>query len=470
MSEQHARAAARGARPRSRLLELPVVLVFVAKALAGVFAALAIAVAWGVWAPLDAPVEEGGQVMTPSGLVDATQTEVAGWSDTRDYGVFYRLLPGDDVENMANVFDNGPDKIWPAVTRDLYPILDDAGAIYIDANQYQDGVPLPTMGMPQKSIYVNANYLARYPILGEDHLPIVVDPAEEAWVIAVPATLKAYEAQMEEWLLKVRRGIGGIQGVSEANERFSGDSAPERFRTQDVRIVWMQPDQDVFSFDSTINRSGGNIIHDPIVEIMTPANSLPVDRGNAVTGGPDTALKVFTGGDPAGTYQRLLPTLQRLDLDDNIKQLVFANEAPLLRLDQAEAEARISRATAASIAVVMLALGAGSAVMIVARLRRVLIVRRLHGFSVARRNRELLIAGGLSTAGMLLMGGLALWADRAGGYAPASYRGIASGDLWGVSARLGAIVLALSAVELTLALLVAGTIQRRTGALLVKNL
>jgi hypothetical protein len=41
----------------------------------------------------------------------------------------------------------------------------------------------------------------------------------------------------------------------------------------------------------------------------------------------------------------------------------------------------------------------------VARLRRVLIVRRLHGFSAARRNRELITAGALSALGMLLIGG-----------------------------------------------------------------
>jgi hypothetical protein len=460
-------------RRASPLTQLPVVLVLAGKVLAGALAALAIVTAWGVWAPptdaRDRELLEGGLVATVSGFKAATETEVAGWSDKRDYGVLYPLLSGDDAKSMANLPPSPSNKMWSALTGDLYPILDKAGAIFIDATQYRVGIPPPPIrNLPVQSIYVNLNYLARYPILGEDQRPIAVDPAETAWVVAVPAQYKSYQAQMEAWLGKLRHGGDGFEGAFQYAER-SGYPVPERFRTQKVRIIWTEPEQKVFSFDSRVNPSGGNTILDPIVEIMTPANSLRVDRLNGV-GAPDGALKVFTGGDPAGTYARLLPTLQRLELDDNLKQIVFANEAPLLRIDQAAAESRISRATAVTIALVMLALGAASAVMIVARLRRVLIVRRLHGFSAARRNRELITAGALSALGMLLIGGLALLADRTGGYAPPSWRGIADGDLTGIALRLAVVILALSAAELMLALAIAGIIQRRTGALLVKQL
>lgn len=458
-------------RRTSPLTAMPVVLALAGKALAGALAALAIVTAWGVWSPTDARdrevrnLRQDGLVATVSGLKAATETEVAGWADTRDYGVFYPMLPGDDAKSMANL----PPTRLPALTGDLYSILDDAGAIYIDAGLYQVGVPpQPSGPLPVSSIYVNLNYIARYPILGEDHQPIAVDPAETAWVVAIPATFKSQQAQMEDQLLKKRRGAPEFEGAFQFQERLPGKPPPESLRNQEVRIIWTEPGQDLFSFDSRVNPSGGNTILDPIVQIMTPANSLPVDRLNG-TSGPNGALKVFTGGDPAGTYAGLLPTLQRLQLDDNLHRLVFANEAPLLRIDVAAAESRISRAAAVTVALVMLALGAASAVMIVARLRRMLIVRRLHGFSVARRNRELVVAGGLSTLGMLLLGGLALLGDSTG-HAPASWRGITGGDLTGISLRLAAVILVLSAVELMLALAVAGIIQRRTGALLVKQL
>lgn len=462
--------AAPPSRRSSPLTQLPVVLLLAGKALAGALAALAIVTAWGVWSPtseFEQGLREDNLVMTPSGLKPATETEVAGWSDTRDYGVLYPRTPGDDGDDLISPMS--PNTMWPALLRDLYPILDQAGAIFIDANQYRVGVPPPPVrNLPVQPITVNLNYLARYPILGEDGQPIAVDPSETAWVVAVPAQYKSYQAQIEDWLGKLRRGGGGIEGAFQFQERVHGMPPPESLRNQEVRIIWTSSDQELFSFDSQVNPSGGNTILDPIVEIMTPANSLPIDRINGISS-PNGAVKVYTGGDPAGAYADLLPTLQRLGLDDNLPALVFANEAPLLRIDQAEAESRISQAAAVTLALVMLAIGAASAAMIVARLRRVLIVRRLHGFSAARRNRELILAGGISTLGMLAIGGLALLADRSG-YTPASLRGIADGDLTGIALRLGAVILALAAAELILALAIATFTQRRTGALLVKQL
>jgi hypothetical protein len=456
-------------RRTSPLTAVPVVLALAGKALAGALAALAIVTAWGVWSPTDPRDRElldDGLILTVSGFKPATETEVAGWADTRDYGALYPLVAGDDAKSMANL----PPTRLPALTGDLYPILDEAGAIYIDASLYLAGVPPQPAGpLPVSSICVNLNYIARYPILGEDHQPIAVDPAETAWVVAIPATFKSQQAQMEDHLLKQRRGAPEFEGAFQFQERLPGKPPPESLRNQEVRIIWTEPGQELFSFDSRVNPTGGNTILDPIVEIMTPANGLPIDRLNG-TSGPDGALKVFTGGDPAGTYAGLLPTLQRLQLDDNLKQIVFANEAPLLRIDVAAAESRISRAAAVTVALVMLALGAASAVMIVARLRRVLIVRRLHGFGFVRRNRELILAGVLPTLGMLLLGGLALLGDSTGAYAPASWRGIADGDLTGISLRLAAVILALAAAELILALAIAGLVQRRTGALLIKQL
>lgn len=458
-------------RPVSPLTQLPVVLVLAGKALAGALAVLAIVTAWGVWAPTSEylrGLEENGQVLTNSGIRPATDTQVAGWEGTRDYGVLYPLYGGDDTDDLLRFPPSTPgNTMWPAFAADLYPVLDEAGALFIDSGAYE-GPALPHMYLPRLPITVNLNYLAKYPILGEDHQPIAVDPGETAWVVAVPATYKAQQAELEAFLLKARRGDPDTEGAFQFQERMPGKPPPESLRNQEVRIVWTEPGQDVFSFNSRVNPSGGNMIVDPIVQIMTAANSLPGDRLNGI-GSPNAALKVLTGGDPAGTYAALLPTLRRLGLDDNLRQLVFANEAPLLRIDQAEAEARISRATAVTIAVVMLALGAAAAAMIVARLRRVLIVRRLHGFSAGRRNRELLIAGGISTLGLALLLGVALLADRAG-HAPASWRSISDGDLTSIALRLVAVTLALSAGELILSLAIAAIIQRRTGALLVKQL
>lgn len=464
-----------GARVSSRrvspLLQLPVVLILAGKAAAGALAVLAIVTAWGIWSPTSEflrNLEENQQVMTLSGARPATETQVAGWEDTRDYAVLYPVEGGDDAADLLSLFARS-NTVWPATTAELYPLLDAAGALYIDAGAYE-GPAFPHAVLPRLPITVNLNYLAKYPLLGEDHQPIAVDPAETAWVVAIPATYKSQQAEIEAYLQQLRTGGPDIvEGAFDFQTRYMpGYPPPESLRNQDVRIVWSEPGQQVFSFDSDVNRAGGNVIVDPIVQIMTPANSLPVDRMNMI-GSWNSALKVFTGGDPAATYAALLSTLQELGVDDNLPRLVFANEAPLLRIDAAGAATRISKATAATMAAVMLTLGAAAAAMIVARLRRVLIVRRLHGFGAARRNRELILAAGISTAALAGLVGLALLADRAG-HAPDSWRSISDGDLAAISLRLGAVVLALSAAELILALGLAAIIQRRTGALLVKQL
>lgn len=104
------------------------------------------------------------------------------WEKTTDYGVFYPHLVGDDRED----FRGGGIAISAVEARDLYPVLDAQGGLYIDASQYRQGIP-PSTALPTASIRVNTNYLDRFPILDETGEPIVVSPDEQAWVVIVPA-------------------------------------------------------------------------------------------------------------------------------------------------------------------------------------------------------------------------------------------------------------------------------------------
>lgn len=58
------------------------------------------------------------------------QTRIDNWSASNDYAVLYPLWFGDD--------DYGPGSAifvaWPEAERDLYPLLDAHGALYIDAS------------------------------------------------------------------------------------------------------------------------------------------------------------------------------------------------------------------------------------------------------------------------------------------------------------------------------------------------
>ena len=126
-------------------------------------------------------------------------------------------------------------------------------------------------------------------------------------------------------------------------------------------------------------------MRDPIIEIMTPSNSLVGDRLNSITGDPDTALKIYTGGDPESTYETLLPTLQGLGLDDNFKYLVTASDAQRFELALQERDLFWDTVTVGgSLFVLAILLGSSATVIYFNSQYRAIAVHRLHGASLAR--------------------------------------------------------------------------------------
>lgn len=123
-----------------------------------------------------------------------------------------------------------------------------------------------------------------------------------------------------------------MEGAVQGQERILKEPVPDRFRTQQVTIIWAADGQQVFTFDSTVSPDAGSTVTDPIVEVMTRQNSLTIDRLNVVTGNINTALKVRIDHDTQATLDQLAPTLRDLHLDDNLTTLVVANDAVLSKI------------------------------------------------------------------------------------------------------------------------------------------
>jgi hypothetical protein len=268
--------------------------------------------------------------------------------------------------------------------------------------------PDPTSRWPVPPIRVNNNYLEQYPILDESRKPIAVEDDEQAWVVAVPEQFRAREAQLRQLLRETRTGTAEITGAVQAEERIVGERPPERFANQDVRIIWTASGQGVFSFDPKVAPERGNLITDPIVEIMTPANSLTVDRLNSITGGLNTGLKVRVDDDPEFVLGTLAPTLRELRLDDNLRHLVSVHEAMARQVDDVRSAIAQVTAFAGAAMLVMVALSATIVVIGSDRLRRRLTVRRLHGVGFTRSYRELLLTLGGTWLGQTLLAGFVL--------------------------------------------------------------
>ncbi|MFI0805410.1 hypothetical protein [Amycolatopsis lurida] len=337
--------------------------------------------------------------------LETQREQIAPWEKVQDYGIFYPRLIGDDRQE----FETGGNASSVAEARDLYPVLDRAGAIFIDAANYEPSAPPdPTARWPVPPIQVNTNYLKQYPILDESRKVVDIDDGERAWVVAVPEQFKPREAQIRKLLQETRTGAPGITGAVQAEERITGERPPEWFAGQQVRIVWTASGQKVFSFDPRVNPGDGNLITDPVIQIMTPSNSLTVDRLNSITGGLNTGLKVRVGEDPAVVLNGLAPKLKELKLADNLQHLVSVHEA--LTTQAADVRSGMTEATVFGGAAlfVMVALIATIAIIGSDRLRRRLAVRRLHGVGFARTYRELLLVLGGSWLGQILLAGVAL--------------------------------------------------------------
>ena len=337
------------------------------------------------------------------GKLEERQELSSNWDNIQDYAVFYPVSIGDDQDELAS----GGNATSVAQARILYPILDEAGGIYIDAINYESEVPsAPASPFPAPPIRVNLNYLEQYPVMDDSGNPIDVGTDEQAWVVAVPEQYKSHEAELREFLQMTRTGEQGFDGAVQAEERIVGEPAPERFTRQEIRIIWTASGQEVFSFNANVGPESGNTIVDPIIEIMTPANSLTVDRLNSITGEMNTPLKVRVDGDPAAMLIELTPVLRELDLDDNLRHLVTGQEA--VREEAAQIQSGIAwiAAFAGGALLVVLALSATLVATGSDRLRRRLTVRRLHGIGFARTYRELLIVLGVTWLVQMLLAGV----------------------------------------------------------------
>lgn len=312
--------------------------------------------------------------------LSARQATLSSWDATSDYAVFYPHYNGNDLDE----FQTNGQATKLAEARDLYPYLDARGAIYVDASNYAPGVFATNPWLPTSPIRVNSNYLEQYPVLDDNQQPIRVDPSETDWVIAVPDKYKPNEERILEFFRAARIGGPDFEGAVQGQQAVLGEPAPVQFETQKVKIVWTASNQSIFSFDTRINSDSGSLITDPIIEVMTRDNSLPIDRINAITGDLNTPMKVLVESDPAAELKMLTPKLQELKLDDNLLDLVTASEAITQEIDGGRSALTWVVVGAGLSALLTIVLGVVFVVVGTDRLRRTITVKRLHGYSLIR--------------------------------------------------------------------------------------
>ena len=151
--------------------------------------------------------------------------------------------------------------------------------------------------------------------------------------------------------------------------------------------MWTADHQEVFAFNPEVAPEQGNRITDPIVAVMTTANSAGIDRMNGVSGSPGAAIKVkLVDGDAAATLTQLQGTLRRLNLDDNLTHLVTLNDYAFVELQLAQEGLSDAVSKLLLTLALFVLIAVQSATLLFEQNARRVVVKRLHGLPFVRRH------------------------------------------------------------------------------------
>lgn len=246
--------------------------------------------------------------------VNIKKESYKNWIYSNDYGVFYPLEIGYDLDDVKKNLPN----LMYSTTDDFYKILNKMGSLFINTRSYEEiALIIDANYKGIRSITVNNNYLQKFPIYDTNNQPIKVNESTSDWILLVPEKYKSKEKEILDFFKKDR-----ISAVDYEKEFLKID-APKKIKNQNIKIIWLLNNQKIFSFNTEVFKSENNVIIDPIIQVITENNSLHVDRDGILGGGITDPMKVkLINRDAKLTYEKLKEDLKRLKLDDNLPHLI----------------------------------------------------------------------------------------------------------------------------------------------------
>lgn len=247
---------------------------------------------------------------------------LAQWHHTQamaSFGVAYPVKVGYD---RINDTEGGQSKSY-VEARWLYPALARAGAIYLDARDYDEGaLALPESRGFVRTVTVNPNYLAHYPIQTVHHQAVRVSETTRRWIVLVPEQYRPDRTKILKFVTE------GRQSALEEEMSVLHTPAPPGLAHQKIQLIWIANGQPLFSWNPSVFPGQRNRIVSPIIQVQTLGNSLPEDWMNAITGGVASPLKIpLVHHSPAETIARWRPLLTRLHLADYLRTIMPVTQA-----------------------------------------------------------------------------------------------------------------------------------------------
>ncbi|QKG84707.1 DUF1430 domain-containing protein [Kroppenstedtia pulmonis] len=228
----------------------------------------------------------------------AQKGQLDNWGAMKEYGLVTANVGHSTANNWEEYeaeMSQGDKELY-----ELYPFLSAQGALYIDAQEYEEETLLSNSG-GIRSIIVNSNYLKAFPVYDQKGKPVHISEKTADWVLLVSEQYKDREKEIRDYF-----------------EEYD-DFYLMVDKGQKMKIMWVAKDQYLFSFNPDVFPAEQNKILDPIIQVKTEQNHLFTYRGGIRGGGLTDPLKIkLIHQDPKLTYEKLKPELKRLRLDDKV--------------------------------------------------------------------------------------------------------------------------------------------------------
>lgn len=231
------------------------------------------------------------------------------WDIAVNYGVFCPVLIGNELtseeESERDVIIGGK----------FYSEINKRGALYIDARIYEDA-SIQLNGEPDFGdyIYINPNYLNKFPWYDRDGNIITVSEDEEAAILIVPESLKQFENDIIANCLVV------LEGDFEYEKAYIVEPMP----VPAIKIIWARNNQKLFTFNSDVSKEAMGIT-DPIIFVITENNSYITARVGGYGNGYGDPRKIPIISSSKETYESLRSILEEYGLEDNFTRLISIN-------------------------------------------------------------------------------------------------------------------------------------------------
>lgn len=264
-------------------------------------------------------------------------------NDSADYSILYPIYLGKNYSDFVYSSEFTID-----IDDAIYHYLNEQGALLVNDVQYQT----KENEYFYRSIFVNPNYLTKFPILDTQNKIIDIQESEKNRMILVPEKYKNQESKIRE--------MYSLKEYSYLNSEFS--------------IVWIKNNQEI----KTFNPDQPSISDVIVLDVLTENNSHALER-QLFKGDDSSPLKI-----PNNEHikQYMLALLKENNLSDNLPSLVPISDISLVKIQLSLGSVKSKSLEVFISTIVMVVIISYLTIFYFKINKKIIVLKRVNGFSM----------------------------------------------------------------------------------------